>query len=43
MFGIELFQNFLTDFVLQNSGLNKIVLVVEITGFCNSIMLLLAQ
>jgi hypothetical protein len=43
MFWIELFQNFLTDFVLQSSGLNKIVLVVEITGFCNIIMLLLAQ
>jgi hypothetical protein len=35
--------DFLTDFVLQNSGLNKIVLVVEITGFCNIIMLILAQ
>jgi len=28
--------DFLTDFVLQNSGLNKIVLVVEITGFCHA-------
>jgi hypothetical protein len=35
--------DFLTDCVLQNSGLNKIVLVVEITGFWNIIMLLLAQ
>ncbi len=43
MLRIELFQNFLTDFILQNSGLNKIVLVVESTGFCNIIMLLLAQ
>jgi hypothetical protein len=43
MFRIELFQNFLTDFVLQSFELNKIVLVVESTDFCNIIMLLLAQ
>jgi hypothetical protein len=40
---VNYISEFLPDFVLQNPGLNKIVLVVEITGFWNIIMLLLAQ